>query len=150
MRQLKVFIASKVRHAEMLRGLRTTINSDGIHFNARWLETVNLPYNSTKPVSHWQQENLDDINSADAVFVYAERGEHLKGALFELGYAYAYGKPIYLVGQTVTPGVDGTKTEFHADFEPWSRVNPQQIFRANDFQEAVDALKQLEKARTKG
>ncbi len=148
MEMIKVYIASKIRHAEMLRALRHHVDADGIHFNGRWVETCNLTFNSTKPVSHWQRENFDDIERAHVVFCYAETGEHLKGGLVEIGVAIRAGKPVYLIGQTV-PAADneaGTKTIYHADYEPWSRCNPEQIKRARDFGEGMRMVKQLFKA----
>lgn len=145
MEMIKVYIASKVRHADMLLALRGAVDSDGIHFNARWVETCNLAVSSTKPVSHWQRENFDDIERAHAVFCYAEAGEHLKGGLVEVGVAIRAGKPIFIIGQTVlTDGVK--KTLYHPDYEPWSRFNPEQIKRAKDFGEGCRMVKQLFKA----
>lgn len=146
MTTLKIYIASKVRHAELLRGLRTGIDSDGIHFNARWVETCGLAFNATKPVSHWQQENFDDIEAADAVFGYAEEGEHLKGGLVEIGWALRAGKPIFIIGQTITPTGDSTKTAYHPDFDPWSRFDNFKIRRAPDFQTGVKMVRQLFKS----
>lgn len=143
---IKIYTASKVRHADMLRNLRTTIDTNGIHFNARWVETCNLAFNSTKPVSHWQRENFDDIERADAVFGYAEVGEHLKGGLVEIGFAIRAGKPIYLIGQSVKPDLSKgqeTTTVYHPDYDPWCRFNPAQIKTAKTFQEGIIMVRQM-------
>lgn len=142
-RQIKVYTASKIRHAATLLGLRAT--HDGFHLNARWLDTGNLASNSAKPVSHWLEENFDDIRAADYVLVYAEAGEHLKTALVEVGFALAYGKPVYVVGKT-----DGAVSENpeamlggHPDFAPWCMYS-QLIHRMPTLQAALDHMREKE------
>lgn len=145
MKPIKIYTASKVRHADRLRALRP--HADKIHFNARWPDTATLAQNAAKPASHWLMENVDDIIMADAVFVYAEEGEHLKTALFEAGVAYAHRKHIWVIGQTVVPSDAsfGLRTIFHPDYEPWCRASDL-MHRANDFESAIKEVKILFKA----
>lgn len=123
MRQIKVYFASKRHHADMLRALRP----DGFHFNGRWLETANLAINATKPASHWLEENFSDIKDADFVVVYAEKGEVLKTALVEVGWAIAWGRPVIVIGH-------------HESYEPWCR-NKARVSYAATLEDALLSIK---------
>ena len=125
MRQIKVAIASKLRHADFLRKQRL----DGFHFNSRWLDTGNLASNAAKPVTHWLRENLDDIEASDMLIGYAEEGEHLKTAIGEIFHAMAHGKPVWLIGD-------------HQDYEPWGHFYPH-IRRARSFEQALSEARQM-------
>lgn len=139
MHQIKIYVASKKRHATMLQNLR--LRFDGIHFNARWIETASLAINATKPVSHWQQENFDDIEAADVMLVYAERGEHLRNALLEVGYAIRAGKLVYCIGQQVEDTGEGEKgTIYHQDYDDWSAFR-QRVRRVPSFDQAILEIK---------
>ncbi len=123
MRQIKIYVASKLRHAARIKEAR----SDGFHFNARWLDTGNLAANAAKPVTHWLEENFDDIRGCDYLIVYAEAGEHLKTAIGEAFYAIAHGKPVFVLGE-------------HADYVPWCFLSPQ-VRRATDFEAALNIIR---------
>jgi hypothetical protein len=92
--EIKIYIAAKVEHAAKLAAL----SKDGFHFNARWIHMAALGAESMKPVTHWQQENFDDIEAAHFVIFYVEPGDKLKGALMEIGYAIRAGKHVWIVG----------------------------------------------------
>lgn len=89
----RVYIASKIRHAEMLKSL----SMDCIHFTARWPLVCNLTQYANRPTVQWMDDNFHDIARSHAVLVYVENGEHLKGGLVEVGYALAHDKQIFLV-----------------------------------------------------
>lgn len=122
MRQIKIYIASKLRHAALIK----SFCRDGFHFNARWLDTGNLAINSAKPVTHWLEENFDDIRSCDCLIVYAEEGEHLRTAIGEAFFAIAHGKPVFVIGE-------------HEDYAPWCYYSPQ-VRRATSFRAALDGI----------
>lgn len=122
-RQIKVYFASKLRHAEKLKALRT----DGFHFCARWLDTGTLASNSTKPVSHWLEENFIDIANADAVICLAEPGEVLKTALVEVGWAMAHQRQIFTIGA-------------HPSYDPWN-LTYSRVKRVQSIPEALASLK---------
>ena len=107
MREIRVYTASKLRHAELFRDLRYA--TDGVYFTARWPVTVQLASEAAKPASQMQQDNFSDIAASDAMLVYVEKGEHLKGGLVEVGFALAYSKPVFVVGQHE----DYSKWQFH-------------------------------------
>lgn len=126
--EIKVYIASKLEHAAKLRDVR----HDGFHINARWIDTAEIHQKTLKPVTHWQQENFDDIEAAHFCILYVEPGDKLKGALVELGYAIRAGKQIWIAGdghgvEVPVPGAepvaDGPALMRvpHKDVLPWGR-----------------------------
>ena len=120
--EIKVYIASKLEHAHKLAAIR----QDGFHINARWIDMAEIGRKRLKPVTHWQQENFDDIEAAHFFILYLEPGDKLKGALFELGYAVRAGKKCWIAGDgngVDVPVQDGGPTETirlpHRDIMPW-------------------------------
>lgn len=93
---IRVYPSSKVKHALMWRELQNTVPH--VFFNARW------PHRAKKEseLNHDDFRDLwmeckEDIMDSDAVLVYAEDGEVLKGALVEVGIAIANDIPVILV-----------------------------------------------------
>lgn len=102
---VKVYTASKLSEAGRWRDLVETWSE--VEFVARWpfkhVGTVpNLP---TYAKVFWAHD-LEDIQKADVVLVYAEPGHKLKGALVEAGMAIALGKRVIVVGD-------------HEDYSTW-------------------------------
>lgn len=119
LQQIKVYTSAKVEHADKLKA----VNQDGFHFNARWLDTADVGRQRLKPVTHWQQENFDDITAAHFFLLYVEPGDKLKGSLVEIGYAIGIGKKCWVAGDghgvdIVCP--DGALRMPHRDVLPWS------------------------------
>lgn len=127
MRQIKIYTASKLRHADFIKSQRM----DGFHFCARWLDYVN----DRTPVSHWMDNNFTDIRSSDAVLIYGEEADHLKTALVDAGYAIACGKPVYVIGA-------------HPDYHPWCYFVPY-VKRAATFEQALKEIRQGIETRVK-
>jgi nucleoside 2-deoxyribosyltransferase len=94
---IKIYIASKMRHAQKFMELRD--DYPDLIFTARWPQYAALASEAQRPVYEWMGNNFSDILNADVVVVYAEKGEELKGALVEIGYAIAARKPIVVVGE---------------------------------------------------
>lgn len=94
MQQIKLYISSKLEHVPKLAALRV----DGFHINARWIEMADAGRKRQKPVTHWQQENYDDIVAAHFFMLYVEPADHLKGSLEETGYAIGKGKRVWIAG----------------------------------------------------
>lgn len=121
--EIKVYIAAKLEHAKKL----AAIKQDGFHINARWIDMAEVGQQRMKPVTHWQQENFDDIEMAHFFIMYLEPGDKLKGALGETFYAIRAGKKIWIAGDGY--GVDvpvnhpNGQTEVirlpHRDIVPW-------------------------------
>lgn len=91
---IKVYITAKLEHAHKLAQL----NPDGFHINARWIEMSERGRQRNKPVSHWQQENFDDIIAAHFFLFYAEPGDELKGSIGETFFAMAHNKKVWIAG----------------------------------------------------
>lgn len=121
--QTKVAWASKRHHADKILATR----QDGFWYCSRWLETANLAANASKPASHWMEENFSDIRDADWLVVYAEKGETLKTALVEVGWAMAWGKPVIVVGD-------------HDSYRPW-RANTARVTFVVTIEEAIAVIK---------
>lgn len=94
---IRIFTASKMRHAEQMRDLREKYPD--IYFTARWPVTAPLASEAQRPVYQWMGDAFSDILNSDVVMLYAEKGKHLKTALVHVGYAIAAGKPIYVIGE---------------------------------------------------
>lgn len=120
MQQIKVYTSAKIDHAVKLKAA----DQDGFHFNARWLDTAEAGRQRLKPVTHWQQENFDDIVAAHFFLLYVEPGDHLKGSLVELGYAIGRGKMCWIAGDgngvdVLTEAEVGFQRFPHRDILPW-------------------------------
>lgn len=93
---IRVYPSSKVKHAPMWRELHR--DAPHVFLNARWIKRAehesDLKENGFKDL--WN-ECQDDIESADAVLVYAEDGDVLKGALVEVGMALANGIRVIII-----------------------------------------------------
>lgn len=131
--EVKVSISSKLEHAAKL----AAIIEDGFHINSRWirLEAAKAT-DRLRPVTHYMQENFDDIEMADYHTLYIEPGDHLKGALIETGVALRAGKYVWIAGdghgvEVPIPGaepVDGQPAMMripHKDILPWGYYRKQ-------------------------
>lgn len=122
MQQIKVYISAKLEHAAKLAALQV----DGFHINARWIEMADLGRKRMKPVTHWQQENFDDIGAAHFFILYAEPSDQLKGSLFEIGYAVGIGKRCWVAGNGVK-GAPGDAWAGLVDVTPEGAANSIQV-----------------------
>jgi len=142
MEQIKVYIASKREHAAKL----AAICMDGIHINSRWIDTVDIGRARSKPVTHWQQENFDDIAAAHFVVFYIEPSDDVKGALFEVGYAVGIGKRVWIAGDGhgVEVEVAGATLDLphKTALLPWGLYR-QAIRISPSLEEALRAIKRL-------
>lgn len=143
--EIKIYIASKVEHAAKL----ASFSKDGFHINARWIHMAVAGAANMKPVTHWQQENFDDIEAAHFVIFYVEPGDKLKGALVELGYAIRAGKQIWIAGDghgveipiyTGAPDSEEGLRVPHRDVLPWGKY-AQSIHMAVSLNVAMDQIK---------
>jgi hypothetical protein len=118
MQQIKVYISAKVEHAPMLAQL----HPDGIHINSRWIEMADAGRKRNKPVSHWQQENFDDIRMAHFFILYSEPADYLKGSIGETFYAIAAGKKCWLAGNALSPQDEGWGLIYKPDGAPGAEL----------------------------
>lgn len=100
----KIYIASKAVHRPRWRALRDECNyriiSTWIDTDDRYsIDPEGLDYSAL-----WQS-CIQDVKDCDVLILYAEPGEHLKGALVEIGVAFGLNKEIHLTGDV---GDNGT------------------------------------------
>jgi len=100
---IKIYTASKLKHAKMWRDL-CQANSSFI-FHARWLKhnAIGTPDTPGHAAEFWRQD-VQDVIQSDAVMVYSENNEPLRGALVEAGVAIANGIPVYVIGDSNSYG----------------------------------------------
>ncbi|MFA9261732.1 MAG: hypothetical protein ACEQSB_00005, partial [Undibacterium sp.] len=70
----------------------------------------------------------EDVSTADCVIVYAEKGEHLRGALVEAGIALALKVPVMVIGD-------------HPDYGTW-QYHPG-VIRYATIEDAFSSIGQL-------
>lgn len=98
MTKLRIYTASKLKHADTWRKLR----SDWPEFDwvARWPtdHCGNIPDTDTFARWFWMQD-MEDVARCDVVVVFAEGDDHLRGALVEAGATIALHKTVIVVGE---------------------------------------------------
>jgi hypothetical protein len=87
-----IFIASKTRHAARWRALR----SAGAPIVATWIDEAE-PGQTASEAELWVR-CVREAAGAEALILYREAGEELRGALVEVGAALACGVRVYVVG----------------------------------------------------
>jgi len=87
-----IYVASKTKHARRWVALRDT----GVPIVSTWIDEAG-PGESVSLQDLWVR-CITEASTADAVLLYTEPGDGLKGALVEVGAALAFGVPVYVVG----------------------------------------------------
>lgn len=125
---IRVYTASKISSAPMWRELSK--KWPHVLFHARWLKhnEIGTP-NLREYAGRFWMEDDQDVKCSDAVVVYANEGEHLRGALVEAGMAIAYTIPVIVVGK-------------HPDYGTW-QYHPC-VAQAADLDEAGKMLKHMD------
>jgi len=91
-----VYVASKVKHAAMWLKLR----QQGYAITSTWIDDVGKA--QTKGYAELAARCLKEIQNADALILFCQPGEILKGALIEAGAALALGKQVFCIGKNHT------------------------------------------------
>jgi hypothetical protein len=99
---IKVYIASKLHYAEKLQKMRAVWSELGIDLHARWHDHAVLehPGHDLSPEDFhifWLVDE-EDVKASDAVIVYGEAQDKLRGALVEAGISIGAGILTILVG----------------------------------------------------
>ena len=100
---MKVYTAGKIWHAPKFQHLRDVLGYD---VNARWIDLEDSNWIVRKRKDILWQICYEDVRDCDFVLLYCEDiSEEQRGALVEIGMAYAFGKPVYAVGtcKTIQP-----------------------------------------------
>lgn len=126
---LDIYVASKIHHAKYLIGVRQNLLKQDININSRWLYQAQYEETSTPDLYKifWGID-FTDIHNSNAVLIYAEEGDKLRGALVEAGIAIALNKPVIVIGD-------------HLDYGTWQ--HHQGVYRAKTFDEAIFILKSM-------
>ena len=93
---LRFYVASKTKHAPMWRELRAL----GIPIISTWIDEAGE--GQTRDYSELAVRCVREISEADAILLYCEPGEILKGAQAEYGIGLPLGKEIRCVGDSET------------------------------------------------
>lgn len=121
----RVYFASKLHHAV----LWLTITDPRIQAHARWLRHIALGApDSPEHASEFWIEDQEDVRNSDAVVIYAEPSDKLRGALVEAGIALECGVPVIVIGE-------------HDDFGTW-QYHPG-VHRVPDLPQAFDLIASL-------
>ena len=100
---MKVYTAGKIWHAPKFQYLRDVLGYD---VNARWIDLDDNNWIVRKRKDILWQICYEDVRDCDFVLLYCEDiSEEQRGALVEIGMAYAFQKPVYAVGtcKTIQP-----------------------------------------------
>ena len=100
---MKVYTAGKIWHAPKFQYLRDVLGYD---VNARWIDLDDSNWIVRKRKDILWQICYEDVRDCDFVLLYCEdMSEEQRGALVEIGMAYAFQKPVYAVGtcKTIQP-----------------------------------------------
>lgn len=96
---MKIYVASKTRHAKYWRELRDS----GVNIVSTWIDEVGP--GETKNPTELVQRCISEVKECDCVMLYIAEGDEPKGAFIEAGAALAFGKPIKLVAPRYRIGI---------------------------------------------
>ncbi len=98
---IKVYIASKLHHAERWRNLREQWRLEGIDLHARWHDQAVIEQTTEVAPEDfhifWLVDE-EDVKCSQAVIIYGEELDKLRGALIEGGIAIGAGILTIVVG----------------------------------------------------
>lgn len=118
----KIYIASKTKHAQKWIDLR----SSGVNIISSWIDEAGA--GETVSMELLAVQCVHQSKECDAMIVYREEGDYLKGAFIEMGVAITFPlKPIILVGPALPPGSVFTHLP--------------NVFAADTVEEAVKAIR---------
>jgi hypothetical protein len=87
-----IYVASKTRHAHMWKQMR----ADGHLIVSSWIDEAG--HGDTLDWADLWRRCVREVSSADICLVYRQGDELLKGALIEMGVAFAKDKRVFFVG----------------------------------------------------
>ena len=94
---MKIYFASKIKHAKKWRDF--ALDNPTVHMVSRWPYLEHFTPDTEEYARNFWEADFLDIKSCDALVVYGEEGDHLRGALVEVGFALAHNKPVYVVDE---------------------------------------------------
>lgn len=90
---VKIYGASKVKHWQLWRSFRDM----GCNITSTWIDFVD----QVQYPEALAGACISEIENCDALIIYAEEWDVLKGAYIEMGAALAFNKPVYMVGKVL-------------------------------------------------
>lgn len=90
---MSIYVASKAKHGAMWLVAKKTKVAD---IDAQWIYVYQDGMINDWH-DHWRM-CIDQASMSMAVIAYREEGEHMKGALIEIGAALSHRVPVFLVG----------------------------------------------------
>jgi nucleoside 2-deoxyribosyltransferase len=115
----RVYLASRFGRQGELRGHREQLHAMGVEVTSSWLDAVRDDQaNAESDLAEIAEKNFTDIEAADAFIVFTDEGEGAKrgGHHVELGFAFAAGKDVAVIGPRINV------FHYHGDvnhFESW-------------------------------
>lgn len=108
---MRIYIAARLGRRLELRRAAKRIEDHGHEIGSSWLWS-NDTYETSTPASlqRWAIQDLQEIDAADAIFLFTDPDLSHGGREVELGYGLGRGKVVYLFGPRVNvfhylPGV---------------------------------------------
>lgn len=99
---LRIYTASKLRHAQKWRELRSEWPE--FLFVSRWIDMPTFQDGKPEVCREGWIVDEHDVRKSDIVMVYAQDSEDLRGALVEAGMGIALDKCLLLVGESESFG----------------------------------------------
>ena len=125
---IRVYTASKLAVAPFWKELQAKWAKD-VFFHARWLRHVEVGTPDTpENAAYFWMEDEQDVETADALIVYARLEDHIRGALVEVGMAIAKNVPVIVIGT-------------HPDYGTWQYHGG--VTQAVDFDDALIILRNM-------
>ena len=98
---MKLYFASDIRHAKKWIEFRSIL-SPTVRVVSTWIDFLKNgePKISPELIKKSWDHNIQDIILCDALLLYVEHGDRMRGSLFEAGIAFGQGKMVHYVGDT--------------------------------------------------
>lgn len=123
----KIYIASKTKHADKWLKLR---DEEFVNIISTWINEAGE--GQSPDMADLCKRCIDECLACDAMIVYSEEGDHLRGAFIEMGIVLSRYKqmiPIYLVGSVLPNGSAFTYSH--------------QVFGAKTIDEAIEFINEV-------
>lgn len=93
MSKVRIYTASKTKHADRWRRLR----AQGYEIISTWIDEAGEGETTNR--RGLAERCIEESKNADCLLLYCEAGDYLKGAFIEIGAALAAYVPIFAVGK---------------------------------------------------
>ena len=143
-KQLKIYIAAKFEDVELYRDLKSDLETAGFSITTDWTEHQKVhPFSKHKSLCNIQSlEDCMGIQEADCL-VLLYNGKKGSGMSFELGYATALGKKIFMLSTTETKEYGTLLKHDTQDYSMF--VHMKNFVHCENKEHLMQALKEFEK-----